>query len=57
MKLESRFQTTENHDPERYGALVARARLQIAKRIALYAELARSTFATPGADRIGPGAV
>jgi pyruvate-ferredoxin/flavodoxin oxidoreductase len=40
MKLESRFQLTDQQDHEHYEALVERARHQIAKRVALYHELA-----------------
>jgi pyruvate/2-oxoacid:ferredoxin oxidoreductase beta subunit len=40
MAAESRFQLTERQDPEQYDALVHRARHQIAKRVALYHELA-----------------
>jgi len=39
MKLESRFQLTDQQDHAHYEALVERARHQIAKRVALYQEL------------------
>jgi len=40
MALESRFQLTDRQDHEHYETLVDRARHQIAKRVALYRELA-----------------
>jgi hypothetical protein len=40
MKLESRFQLTDQQDHVHYEALLERARHQIAKRVALYHELA-----------------
>jgi pyruvate-ferredoxin/flavodoxin oxidoreductase len=40
MKLESRFQLTDQQDHAHYETLVERARHQIAKRVALYHELA-----------------
>ncbi len=40
MALESRFQLTDQQDHDHYEALVERARHQIAKRVALYHELA-----------------
>ena len=40
MKLESRFQTTAQHDTVRYDELLARARQQIEGRLSLYRELA-----------------
>ncbi|MBI3494317.1 MAG: pyruvate:ferredoxin (flavodoxin) oxidoreductase [Acidobacteria bacterium] len=40
MAVESRFQATAQHDQEQYAALIDRARRQIAKRLALYHELA-----------------
>ena len=40
LSLESRFQATDRQDHEHYEALVERARHQIAKRVALYQELA-----------------
>ena len=42
MALESRFQMTDQQDHAHYAALVDRARHRIAKRVALYHELARS---------------
>jgi pyruvate-ferredoxin/flavodoxin oxidoreductase len=41
MDNETRFQLTAHQDPARYKALVAQARSQIARRRALYEELAR----------------
>ena len=49
MAEESRFQLTAQHDHERYQALIDRARHQIAKRVALYQELA-----TPYGDGAAP---
>jgi pyruvate-ferredoxin/flavodoxin oxidoreductase len=40
MALEARFQATAQHDREHYGELVDAARHRIAKRVALYQELA-----------------
>ncbi len=40
MKLESRFQTTAEHDPDHYSTLVEHARQHIDKRLAHYRELA-----------------
>jgi pyruvate-ferredoxin/flavodoxin oxidoreductase len=40
LTLESRFQLTDRQDHDHYEALVDRARHQIAKRTALYRELA-----------------
>jgi pyruvate-ferredoxin/flavodoxin oxidoreductase len=42
MALETRFQVTDQRDHEHYGELIDRARSQIAKRVALYHELART---------------
>ena len=42
MAVESRFQMTAQQDHVHYAALVDRARHQIATRVALYHELARS---------------
>ncbi len=41
MALETRFQLTDQQDHEHYESLVDRARHQIAKRVALYQELAQ----------------
>jgi pyruvate-ferredoxin/flavodoxin oxidoreductase len=41
MAIESRFQVTDQQDHVHYEALIDRARRQIAKRVALYHELAR----------------
>jgi pyruvate-ferredoxin/flavodoxin oxidoreductase len=41
MAVESRFQATAQHDSDEYALLVDRARQQIAKRLALYRELAK----------------
>ena len=43
MALEARFQATAQHDRERYTELVEAARARIAKRVALYQELAGKT--------------
>jgi len=40
MAIESRFQLTDQQDHEHYVALVERARQQVARRVALYRELA-----------------
>jgi pyruvate-ferredoxin/flavodoxin oxidoreductase len=49
MALESRFQLTDQHNHEHYQALVDRARQQIARRAALYRELAsRPIDGVPG---------
>jgi pyruvate-ferredoxin/flavodoxin oxidoreductase len=40
MAVEARFQLTDQQDHEHYGALIDRARHQIAKRTALYKEIA-----------------
>jgi pyruvate-ferredoxin/flavodoxin oxidoreductase len=42
MAIESRFQVTDQRDHEHYAELIDRARSQIAKRVALYHELART---------------
>jgi pyruvate-ferredoxin/flavodoxin oxidoreductase len=41
MALEARFQATAQHDPDGYTQLVDAARHRIARRVALYRELAR----------------
>ena len=40
MATETRFQLTDQQDHEHYATLIDRARHQIAKRVALYQELA-----------------
>ena len=42
MAVETRFQATDHRDHEHYEELIDRARHQIAKRVALYHELARA---------------
>ena len=49
MALESRFQLTDQQDHDHYEALIDHARHQIAKRVALYHELA-----TPYGDGAAP---
>jgi pyruvate-ferredoxin/flavodoxin oxidoreductase len=54
MRNEARFRMVEAIDPERFRRLAVRARLESARRVSLYEQLAHITF--QGADKTDPQA-